>query len=178
VLTPIVATDDPYQAAAVFAKAGWSLVFQTPPGSGDPLACVDLAGARLMLGTSLPQFLPAESRPHKGAGIEFHLTVPAEDIGAVYEAHRQHADSVTGLAAALGGAGLPRRPARLPVPDRGRAGRPAIRYRKLTGLAHAHGGLIPGTQIYLCGAEGRPGSPAMLGRPGGRGSAWGISPAA
>jgi hypothetical protein len=98
VLTPIVATDDPYQAAAVFAKAGWSLVFQTPPGSGDPLACVDLAGARLMLGTSLPQFLPAESRAHKGAGIEFHLTVPAEDIGAVYEAHRQHADSVTGLA--------------------------------------------------------------------------------
>lgn len=97
-LTPILATDDPYQAAEVFVKVGWSLVFQTPRDSGDPLACVALAGARLMLGTSLPQFLPTESRAHKGAGVEFHLTVPSEDIGAVYEAHRQHAESVTGLA--------------------------------------------------------------------------------
>lgn len=38
------------------------------------------------------------SRAHKGAGIEFHLTVPGEDIGTVYEAHRRHAESVTGLA--------------------------------------------------------------------------------
>jgi hypothetical protein len=98
VLTPILATDDPYESAAAFVKAGWSLVFQTPPDSGDPLACVALAGARLMLGTSLSQFLPAESRAHKGAGVEFHLTVPGEDIDAVYEAHCQHAESVTGLA--------------------------------------------------------------------------------
>ena len=75
-LTPILATDDPYEAAAVFVTAGWSLVFQTPPDSGDPLACVALAGAQLMLGTSLPGFLPAESRAHKGAGVEFHVTVP------------------------------------------------------------------------------------------------------
>jgi hypothetical protein len=98
VLTPILATDNPYQAAAAFVQAGWSLSFQTPPDSGDPLACVTLAGARLLLGTSLPQFLPAESRPHKGAGVEFHLTVPAEDIDAIYQTHRQHAESVTSLA--------------------------------------------------------------------------------
>jgi hypothetical protein len=94
VLTPILATDDPYEAAALFVKAGWSLVFQTPRDSGDPLTCVDLAGARLLLGTSLPQFLPAESRAHRGAGVEFHLTVPSEKIGAVYEEHRRHAESV------------------------------------------------------------------------------------
>ena len=41
VLTPILATDDPYQAAADFIKAGWSLIFQTPRDSGDPLACVN-----------------------------------------------------------------------------------------------------------------------------------------
>jgi hypothetical protein len=76
VLTPILATDDPYEAAAVFVKAGWSLVFQTPRDSGDPLACVALAGAQLTLGTSLPEFLPAESR----------------------EAHCRHAESVTELA--------------------------------------------------------------------------------
>jgi hypothetical protein len=97
-LTPILATDDPYEAAAVFVRAGWSLVFQTPADSDDPLTIVQLADARLMLGTSLPEFLPADSRPHKGAGVEFHLTVPENDIEAVFDAHRQPADSVTDLA--------------------------------------------------------------------------------
>jgi hypothetical protein len=87
VLTPILATDDLYEAATVFVEAGWSVVFQTPPESGDPLACVALAGAQVMLGTSLPEFLPAGSRAHKGAGVEFHVTVPRADIGAIYEAH-------------------------------------------------------------------------------------------
>jgi hypothetical protein len=32
VLTPILATDDPYEAAAVFVKAGWSLVFLIAAG--------------------------------------------------------------------------------------------------------------------------------------------------
>jgi hypothetical protein len=98
VLTPILATDDPYQAAEVFVRAGWSLIFRTSPDSGDPLTCVGLAGGRLMLGTSGPEFLPAESRPYRGAGVEFHLTVPQDDIDAVFEAHRLHADSVTDLA--------------------------------------------------------------------------------
>jgi hypothetical protein len=98
VLTPILATDDPYEAAAVFVQAGWSLIFQTPADSGDPLAIIGLARSRLMLGTSLPQFLPAASRPHKGAGVEFHLTVPEDEIATVFDAHRQHADSVTDLA--------------------------------------------------------------------------------
>jgi hypothetical protein len=84
VLTPILATEEPYEAAAVFIKAGWALVFETPRDSRDPLACVALAGARLMLGTSLPQFLPVNSRAHKGAGVEFHVTVPSEEISAVY----------------------------------------------------------------------------------------------
>ena len=97
-LTPILATDDPYEATAVFVNAGWSLLFQTPADSDDPLACVALAGAQLMLGTSLPEFLPAESRAHRGAGVEFHITVPSADISAVYEAHRRHAESVTDLA--------------------------------------------------------------------------------
>lgn len=96
-LTPILATDDPYEAATAFVKAGWSLIFQTPPDSGDPLACVALAGAQLMLGTALPQFLPPESRPHKGAGVEFHLTVPDGDLDAVYETHSHNAESVTDL---------------------------------------------------------------------------------
>jgi hypothetical protein len=82
VLTPILATDDPYQAVKVFVSAGWSLAFQTPPDSGDPLACVALAGSQVLFGTSLPQFLLADSRAHKGAGVEFHLTVPGQDMEA------------------------------------------------------------------------------------------------
>jgi hypothetical protein len=42
-LTPILATDDPYEAAAVFVRAGWSLIFQTPADSDDPLTIVELA---------------------------------------------------------------------------------------------------------------------------------------
>ena len=79
-------------------RRGGRWVFQTPRDSGDPLACVALAGAQVMLGTSVPEFLPPESRAHKGAGVEFHVTAPDADIGAVYEAHRRHAESVTQLA--------------------------------------------------------------------------------
>lgn len=96
-LTPILATDDPYAAAAAFTDAGWSLVFKTPPDSGDPLACVDLGGAQVMLGTSLPEFLPDESRAHKGAGVEFHVTVPASEIDEIFAVHKAHADSATDL---------------------------------------------------------------------------------
>jgi hypothetical protein len=97
-LTPILATDDPYAAASLFVKAGWSLVFETPGESGDPLTCVALAGARVMLGTSAPEFLHPASRPHKGAGVEFHVTVPRSQLDAVYGAHRRQAESVTELA--------------------------------------------------------------------------------
>ena len=98
-LTPILATDDPYQAAASFAEAGWEIIFQTPPDSGDPLTCVGLAGAQVMLGTSAPQFLAAEGRAHKGAGVEFHIAVPAAEIEAIHAAHRAGADGATELAA-------------------------------------------------------------------------------
>jgi hypothetical protein len=59
-LTPILATDDPYAAAASFAEAGWSL---------------------------------------KGAGVEFHVSVPAAEIETIHAAHSDHADSTTELLA-------------------------------------------------------------------------------
>lgn len=94
----MLATDDPYQAAAAFVRAGWTPVFETPRDSGDPLACVALGGAQVMLGTAEEKFLPSQSRPHKGAGVVFHVTVPAAEIGAVCAAHLAHADSATELA--------------------------------------------------------------------------------
>ena len=87
-LTPILATEDPYRAAAIFTRAGWQLEFETPPDSGDPLACVSLAGSKVLLGTAEPQFLADEARPFRGAGVEFHLDVPWREIEAIHAAHQ------------------------------------------------------------------------------------------
>jgi hypothetical protein len=97
VLTPILATDDPYQAAAVFCRAGWQLEFETPPDSGDPLTCVSLAGSRVLLGTAEPQFLAAEAQPFKGAGVEFHIDVPSAEIEAMHAAHQAVDPSASAL---------------------------------------------------------------------------------
>jgi hypothetical protein len=96
-LTPILATSDPYGAAAAFVQCGWSQVFATPPDSGEPAGLRRAGGAQVMLGTSAPQFLAPASQPHKGAGVEFHVTVPGSQIAAIYATHGAHADSVTEL---------------------------------------------------------------------------------
>jgi hypothetical protein len=87
VLTPILATDDPYAAAAEFVRAGWTLDFETPRDGGDPLAGVSLHGASVMLGTAGPDFLTTEARPHRGAGVEFHVLVPDDALGEIHAAH-------------------------------------------------------------------------------------------
>jgi hypothetical protein len=98
VLTPILATDDPYQAAADFVKAGWSLIFQTPRDSGDP-ARLRRPGRCPADARHLIAAVPARPKPRaQGRRVEFHLTVPSEDIEAVHDAHLRHAESVTDLA--------------------------------------------------------------------------------
>jgi hypothetical protein len=97
VLTPILATEDPYRAAAIFCRAGWQLEFETPPDGGDPLACVSLVGSRVLLGTSEPQFLAESARPYRGAGVEFHIGVPLEEIDAVHAGHVAADTSATAL---------------------------------------------------------------------------------
>lgn len=89
VLTPILATGDPYAAADEFVGSGWTLVFATPEGSGDPLACVELHGGQVMLGVDSEEFLAVEARGHRGAGVQFYLEVPADVIDAVHAAHRE-----------------------------------------------------------------------------------------
>jgi len=97
VLTPILATEDPYRTAAIFCRAGWQLEFETPPDSGDPLACVSLAGAKVLLGTSEQQFLDREARAFRGAGVEFHVDVPWEEIEAIHLAHQAVDPSASAL---------------------------------------------------------------------------------
>ena len=88
-LSVILACDDPYAAADLYTeRLGWRLVFATPRESGDPLACVALGDAEVMLGTAEEQFLPAVSRAHRGAGVTVYVRLPAgEDIAAVHDRH-------------------------------------------------------------------------------------------
>ena len=96
-LTPILATEDPYRTAAIFCRAGWKLEFETPPDSGDPLACVSLAGSKVLLGTSEPRFLTEEARPFRGAGVECHVDVPWGEIEAIHLAHQAADPSTSAL---------------------------------------------------------------------------------
>jgi catechol 2,3-dioxygenase-like lactoylglutathione lyase family enzyme len=92
VLSVFLACDDPYASAEFMTeRLGWRLEFATPRDSNDPLACVALGDAEVMLGTAAEEFLPATSRQHRGAGVTVYVRLPAtEDIAAV---HARHADA-------------------------------------------------------------------------------------
>ena len=87
-LTPILATPDPYAAADNFVGDGWSLVCATPKDSADRLAVVELHGGQVMLGVDSEEFLPADVRDHRGAGVQFYVEVPGDAIEAVHAAHQ------------------------------------------------------------------------------------------
>lgn len=87
-LTPILATPDPYRAAEEFTRNGWTLLFATPEDSGDPLACVGLRDAQVLLGVDTEAFLPAAARDHRGAGVQLYVEVPAPDLDHIHAAHQ------------------------------------------------------------------------------------------
>ncbi|HYY12427.1 MAG TPA: hypothetical protein VE781_15925 [Kineosporiaceae bacterium] len=97
VLSVILATADPYAAAECFVRAGWRLVFATPAEEGDPLTCVQLADAEVMLGVDTPAFLAPEGREHRGAGVEVYLRVPPEALDGIYASHLREGRVVTPL---------------------------------------------------------------------------------
>lgn len=88
-LSVFLACDDLYESARVFTKKlGWALEFQTPPDSGDPLACVSLGDAQVMLGAASEEWLPAASRDHRGAGVTVYVRLNSADhIADVYAKH-------------------------------------------------------------------------------------------
>jgi catechol 2,3-dioxygenase-like lactoylglutathione lyase family enzyme len=88
-LSVFLACDDLYESARFFtATLGWELEFATPPDSGDPLACVRLGDARVMLGPAEERWLPAAARDHRGAGITLYVNLgPGHDIAAIYARH-------------------------------------------------------------------------------------------
>jgi uncharacterized glyoxalase superfamily protein PhnB len=89
VLSVFLACDDPYATARLLTDTlGWQLEFATPRESDDKLACVRLGDAEIMLGTADEQYLPAASRPHRGAGVTVYVRLPGSaDIDAVHARH-------------------------------------------------------------------------------------------
>ena len=71
------------------SQLGWRLEFATPHDSDDKVACVSLSeDAQVMLSTADEQYLPAASRPHRGAGVTVYIRLPQnEDIATVHERH-------------------------------------------------------------------------------------------
>ncbi|GIG64537.1 hypothetical protein [Phytomonospora endophytica] len=91
-LSVILACDDPLETAGLFTSLlGWNLVFASPPDADDLLACVELGGAQVMLGSAGPEFLPEAARAHRGAGAEIYIRLPpGVSIDAI---HTRHADA-------------------------------------------------------------------------------------
>jgi len=86
-IRPILATKDPYKAAAQFQKCGWRIDFQTPPDGNDPLAGVFLHGNQLLLGVMDEKYVSKDAIPYIGVGVEIHIVIPAEKVQEVFDSH-------------------------------------------------------------------------------------------
>ncbi len=88
-LSVFLACDDPYATGRLMTgELGWTLDFATPEDADDKLVAVSLEGARVMLSTAEEKWLPAASRPHRGAGVGVFVALPeAADIGAIHDRH-------------------------------------------------------------------------------------------
>jgi hypothetical protein len=89
VLSVFLACDDPYLTARQMTEQlGWRLEFATPPDSDDKTAVVSLGGAQVRLGTAEEQWLAADARDYRGAGVTVYIRLPqTEDIAAMHEQH-------------------------------------------------------------------------------------------
>jgi len=84
---PIIATENPYDAAKQFEECGWKIDFQTDPDGDDPLAGVSLHGNEILLGTMSEKFTKKEALPYVGAGVEFHFIIAASRLQEAYMRH-------------------------------------------------------------------------------------------
>jgi hypothetical protein len=87
-ITPILATENPHEAAKRFEKLGWNIDFMTPLESDDPISQVSLFSNEILLGTMAEKYVPKEAIPFIGTGVEIHLSIPAKNIISVYENHK------------------------------------------------------------------------------------------
>ena len=88
-LSVFLACDDPYLTARQMTEQlGWRLEFATPADSDDKTVVVSLGGGQVRLGAAEEQWLAADARDHRGAGVTIYIRLPqTEDIAAVHERH-------------------------------------------------------------------------------------------
>lgn len=77
-ITPILATGDPYEAKQEFLESGWDLVFETPRDSNDNLVCIKIENAQVMLGRDTSEFIRVEAKRFRGAGVDFYIELETE----------------------------------------------------------------------------------------------------
>lgn len=85
-IRPILACENPYDVAAKFVNAGWSLDFSQPPESGDPLVGVSLFDNSILLGIT-DGYVANNEKKYLGCGVEIYLTIPSEFVEEVYKKH-------------------------------------------------------------------------------------------
>lgn len=86
-IRPILAMQDPYNAAKEFEKAGWKLDFSNPRESGDPLVGLSLYGNSILLGTMEEKYVKKDAIPFLGTGIEFYVSIPKDRLAEIYKGH-------------------------------------------------------------------------------------------
>jgi NTP pyrophosphatase (non-canonical NTP hydrolase) len=88
-LAPILSTEDPYAMATTFCQAGWKLESDTSRERADARAEVSLAGSRIILvGRSTRTSVEPGSASRPGAGLEFKVTVPPQELSGLFLLHR------------------------------------------------------------------------------------------
>ena len=86
-IRPILACENPYDAAAEFVRAGWNLDFSQSPESGDPLVGISLLDNSILLGIT-DGYVTNNEKKYLGCGVELYLTIPSECMEEVYKRHR------------------------------------------------------------------------------------------
>ncbi len=91
-IKPILACENPYQAAESFREAGWSIDFTQPPESGDPLVGISLFDNHFLLGIT-EGYVPDNAAPYIGCGVVFYVVIPESEMENTCQGHK---DFLTG----------------------------------------------------------------------------------
>lgn len=89
---PILACQNPYQAADIFRSAGWNIDFSQPVESGDPLVGISLFDHPFLLGIT-EGYVAAEDISHIGCGVVFYISIPKTEMENVYRSHQSFVTS-------------------------------------------------------------------------------------
>ena len=94
-ISPILATEDPYEAKQEFLRSGWELLFETPRDSEDKLVCVKIDSVQVRLGSGYPTYISMEAWPFRGAGIDIYIEF--ESVGFIESVYKNHDDANTAV---------------------------------------------------------------------------------